>query len=68
MTIENRQQIRQSKSWYNPQVHQATGVIIAQINANPDEALRRLVGHAESTGLSVDAVAADVIARKITFA
>ncbi|POH60039.1 hypothetical protein C3B59_16330 [Cryobacterium zongtaii] len=67
MTIESRQQIRQSESWYNPQVHQATGVIIAQTHADPDEALRRLVGHAESTGCPVDAVAADVIARRITF-
>ncbi|WP_165791186.1 MULTISPECIES: ANTAR domain-containing protein [Cryobacterium] len=67
MTIENPQQIRRFESWYNPQVHQATGVIIAQTNANPDQALRCLVRHAKSTGVSVDAVAADVIAGKITF-
>ncbi|WP_420898468.1 ANTAR domain-containing protein [Cryobacterium lactosi] len=48
-------------------MHQATGVIIAQTQAHPDEALRRLVRRAESRGLSVDAVAADVIAGRITF-
>lgn len=67
VTIDSRQQIRQSKSWYNPQVHQATGVIVAQTDVDPDEALNRLVGHAESTGLPVDAVAVAVIAREITF-
>ncbi|MGY4857292.1 ANTAR domain-containing protein [Cryobacterium sp. AP23] len=67
MTIDSQQEIRQSGSWYHPQVHQATGVIVAQTDVNPDEALNRLVRHAESSGLTVDAVAAAVIAREITF-
>lgn len=67
VTIDTRQQIRRSDSWYNPQVHQATGVIIAQTHADPNEALRRLVAQAEATGLPVDAVAADIIASRITF-
>ncbi|QYF74015.1 ANTAR domain-containing protein [Cryobacterium sp. PAMC25264] len=48
-------------------MHQATGVIIAQTHTDPDHALQRLVDYAESTGLSVDAVAADVIACRIAF-
>ncbi|WP_130179052.1 ANTAR domain-containing protein [Cryobacterium sp. SO1] len=67
MSIESHQQFKLSTSWYNPEVHQATGVIIAQTHTDPDDALRRLVGYAEATGLLVDAVAADVIACRITF-
>nr|WP_181716146.1 ANTAR domain-containing protein [Cryobacterium sp.]QJS06279.1 putative ANTAR protein, transcription antitermination regulator [Cryobacterium sp.] len=67
MTIESQQQFRRSTSWYNSEVHQATGVIIAQTHTDPDHALQRLVDYAESTGLSVDAVAANVIARRTTF-
>lgn len=68
MSIQSRQQIRQSLSWHSAQVHQATGVIVAQTHADPQEALSLLVGHADSSGLSVEAVAAAVIAREITFA
>ncbi|WP_420898501.1 ANTAR domain-containing protein [Cryobacterium lactosi] len=49
------------------EVHQATGVIIAQTHTDPDQALQRLVDYAESTGQPLDAVAADVIARRTTF-
>lgn len=66
VTDERRQEIKRSEHWYHAQVHQATGVIIAQTNVSPDEALSLLVGHAESTGLGVDAVAAGVIVGKIT--
>ncbi|QYF72283.1 ANTAR domain-containing protein [Cryobacterium sp. PAMC25264] len=65
--VTHESQIRQSTAWYNPEIHQATGVIIAQTHADADEALRLLVEHAQSTRVPVDAVAADVIARRITF-
>nr|RZI34526.1 hypothetical protein BJQ95_03082 [Cryobacterium sp. SO1] len=67
MTIESRQQLRQSGSWHNPQVHQATGVIVAQTNTDPDSALLLLIEQAESSGLPVEAMAAAVIAREINF-
>ncbi|WEO76025.1 ANTAR domain-containing protein [Cryobacterium sp. SO2] len=67
MTDEAQKQFEKSPSWDNPQVHQATGVIVAQTNASPNEALGRLIGYAESTDASVDQVAADILAYKIAF-
>jgi AmiR/NasT family two-component response regulator len=68
VTIESQQQIRRATSRHNHEVHQASGMIIAQTNADAEEALRRLVEHADSAQLRLDAVAADDIAGKITFA
>ncbi|WP_130178755.1 ANTAR domain-containing protein [Cryobacterium sp. SO1] len=48
-------------------MHQATGVIVAQTNTDPDSALLLLIEQAESSGLPVEAMAAAVIAREINF-
>jgi len=50
------------------EVHQATGMIIAQMRVNPEDALLLLRAHAFAAGRSVREVAADVVARKISFA
>lgn len=49
------------------EVHQATGMIIAQIGTTPEDALLVLRGHAFATGRSLRDVAADVIARTLDF-
>ncbi|WP_374008407.1 GAF and ANTAR domain-containing protein [Leifsonia sp. LS-T14] len=50
------------------EVHQATGMIIAQMRVNPDDALLMLRAHAFAAGRSVREVAADVVARTLSFA
>ncbi|GAB2981012.1 GAF and ANTAR domain-containing protein [Frigoribacterium salinisoli] len=49
------------------EVHQATGMVLAQLHVTPSDALLVLRGHAFSTGRSVLDVAADVVARTIDF-
>ena len=49
-------------------VHQATGMVLAQLNVTPDDALMILRAHAFASGRSVRAVAADVLARRLDFA
>jgi len=48
-------------------VHQATGMILAQLNLSAADALLLLRGYAFSNGRSVRSVAHDVVARKIDF-
>ncbi len=48
-------------------VHQATGMVIAQMRIPAEDALLVLRGHAFATGGSVPDVAADVVARRIDF-
>lgn len=48
-------------------VHQATGMVIAQLHVPPDDALLVLRAHAFATGRSVADVAAEVVARRIDF-
>lgn len=49
------------------EVHQATGMIAAQLSIGVDDALLVLRAHAFSSGRPVSAVAADVVARQLTF-
>ena len=49
------------------EVHQATGMVIAQMGTSADDALLVIRAHAFATGRSVRAVAADVTARRIDF-
>lgn len=48
-------------------VHQATGMVIAQLRVAPEEALLIIRGHAFATGTSVREVAEAIIAREIDF-
>ena len=50
------------------EVHQATGMIIAQLDATPTEAFSRLRAYAFASGRSVGDVAADVVHRRLNFA
>lgn len=49
------------------EVHQATGMIIAQLDTSATEAFARLRGHAFATGRSVAEVARDVVQRRLDF-
>lgn len=49
------------------EVHQATGMVLAQMNINAADAALLLRAHAFSTGRSVREVASDVVARRIDF-
>jgi hypothetical protein len=42
-------------------------MIVAQTGATVDEALNRMVGYSADAGASLHQVAADIIARKISF-
>lgn len=48
-------------------VHQATGMVIAQLGVNPDDALAVLRAHAYAHEKSLRAIAADVLDRRIDF-
>jgi len=65
--MERPNQLRNSIAGGNAQVHQATGVIVAQTCTTPEDALSRLVGYAVDADISVDQAAADVIASKVSF-
>jgi hypothetical protein len=49
------------------QVHQATGMVLAQLGIGPDDALVLLRAHAYAHATSVDAIAAQVVARQLDF-
>lgn len=49
------------------EVHQATGMIIAQMQVTPDDALLVLRGHAFATNRTVRDIATDVVARTLDF-
>jgi len=49
------------------EVHQASGMVAAQLAIAPDDAMLVLRGRAFSSGRSVGAIAADVVARRLTF-
>lgn len=49
------------------EVHQATGMVLSQLEISADDALMVLRGHAFATGRPVRDVAADVIARTLSF-
>ena len=68
ITMERPIQLITSASWSNAQLHQATGMVIAQTGATAEEALSRLIHYSNEEGLSLDEVAANVLATKISFA
>ncbi len=49
------------------EVHQATGMIQAQLDTSATDAFARLRAHAFATGLSVDDIARDVVERRLDF-
>jgi len=49
------------------EVHQATGMVLAQMNISASDAALLLRAHAFSTGTSVREVASDIVARRIDF-
>jgi hypothetical protein len=49
------------------EVHQATGMIVAQLNVSATEAFLHLQAHAFSTGRSVQDIAQDVVKRRLDF-
>ncbi|WP_241990910.1 GAF and ANTAR domain-containing protein [Cryobacterium gelidum] len=49
------------------EIHQATGMVLVQMNVTPTEALLLLRAHAFSHGKSVRAIAGDVVARRLQF-
>lgn len=49
------------------EVHQATGMIVAQLQVSATEAFARLQGHAFSSGQTVESVAHEVVARRLKF-
>lgn len=49
------------------EMHQASGMVAAQLTIGVDDALLVLRGHAFSSGRSVGEVAADVVARRLNF-
>ncbi|MBA0127856.1 GAF and ANTAR domain-containing protein [Haloechinothrix sp. YIM 98757] len=52
---------------YHPHVHQAVGMVSAQLEASVEEAFVRLRGHAFRYGRSLEDVGADVVARRLRF-
>jgi len=49
------------------EIHQATGMVLAQLNVTADDALLLLRAHAFSSGRSVREIANDVVERRIVF-
>jgi ANTAR domain len=52
---------------WSPEVHQAVGMVSAQMGAPVAEAASRLVRESEDTGRSLDDIARDVIDRRSRF-
>jgi hypothetical protein len=56
------------RSWSKrAEIHQATGMVIAQLGINPTDAFARLRAHAFTEGVSLSDVARDVVARRLHF-
>lgn len=51
----------------HPEVHQATGMVVAQLGIGPEDALARLRAHAFATQRLLSDVARDVVARRLRF-
>lgn len=49
------------------EVHQAAGMVIAQLGVRPEDALALLRAHAYADGTSMDAIAAAVVERRLDF-
>jgi hypothetical protein len=50
---------------YRAEIHQATGMVIAQLGVSAQEALVRLRAHAYAAGRTADEVARDIVARRL---
>ena len=56
------------RSWSKrAEIHQATGMVVAQLGINPTDAFARLRAHAFTEGVSLGDVARDVVARRLRF-
>ncbi len=56
------------RSWSRrAEIHQATGMIVAQLRISPTDAFARLRAHAFTTGVGLGEVARDVVARRLSF-
>ena len=56
------------RSWSKrAEIHQATGMIVAQLRISPTDAFARLRAHAFSQGKGLGEVAQDVVARRLRF-
>jgi hypothetical protein len=56
------------RSWSKrAEIHQATGMVIAQLGINPTDAFARLRAHAFTEGVSLGDVARDLVARRLHF-
>jgi hypothetical protein len=49
------------------EVHQATGMVQAQLDTTATDAFARLRAHAFATGMAIDDIARDVVARRLDF-
>lgn len=65
-SIENEKRLADGP-YSRREVHQATGMVAAQLSIDVDDALLVIRGNAYATGRSVREVAADVVARRIIF-
>lgn len=63
-----RMEAPQDDTYSRREVHQATGMVVAQLKISAAEALLIIEAHAFAGGLTVRALAADIIARRIDFA
>jgi ANTAR domain/GAF domain len=56
------------RSWSKrAEIHQATGMVVAQLGISPTDAFARLRAHAFSNGVQLGDVARDVVARRLRF-
>jgi AmiR/NasT family two-component response regulator len=56
------------RSWSKrAEIHQATGMVVAQLGVSPTDAFARLRAHAFSEGVQLGDVARDVVARRLRF-
>lgn len=56
------------RSWSKRvEIHQATGMVVAQLGINPTDAFARLRAHAYTNGRSLGDVAREVVARRLRF-
>jgi AmiR/NasT family two-component response regulator len=59
-------QARSRKPSYSAEIHQATGIVLAQTGLSADDALLLLLHFADDNEVSLEAVAAGVITRSVT--
>lgn len=65
--LEQPEPLDPGSPFFRRTLHQATGMVIAQLNIPPDDARLVIQAHAFATGRSVQEVAEDVLARILDF-